>query len=96
MYYRQRPFGQPYRRLKNNEIATESELLSVTVICEDGALADYLSTTLYLMGKEAIPSYLDDARFSVIVIDNEQNVYVSSAIRDQFSIVAEGYTEVKE
>lgn len=73
---------------------SQSDLLSVTVISEDGALADYLSTTLYLAGKEAIPSYIDRENFSVIVIDKEQNVYISPSIRDRFTITANEYTEV--
>ena len=74
----------------------QSDLLSVTVISEDGALADFLSTTLYLAGKESIPAYIDHEDFSVIVIDNEQNVYISPAIRDRFAITSDRYTEASE
>lgn len=70
----------------NTGAPSRSDLLSVTVICEDGGLADYLSTTLYLAGSEAIDTYLADDRFAVIVIDKANRVYISPSLRDRFSI----------
>lgn len=69
----------------------DSDLLSVTVLCEDGGLADYLSTTLFIAGKEALASYLNDSRFDVIVIDSEGTVYLSDRIQSWFALTGDGY-----
>ncbi len=70
---------------------SESDLLSVTVICEDGGLADYLSTTLYIAGSEAIESYRNDPRFEVIVIDKNHNIYCSDSLKGKFVLTSEDY-----
>lgn len=59
-------------------------LISVSVICEDGALADYLSTTLFVLGKERALDALDDSRFGLILVDSDKNVYVSKGLMDDF------------
>lgn len=64
----------------------ESDLLSVTVICKDGGMADFLSTALYLAGSKAIESYLNDERFQVIVIDQKNQVYISPSLKERFTI----------
>ncbi len=64
----------------------DSDLISVTVVSKDGALADALSTTLFLAGKEAVSSYIDHPDFSVIVIDQDNHVYVSPALANRFTI----------
>ena len=70
----------------------DSDLISVTVVAKDGALADALSTTLFLAGKEAIASYINHPDFSVIVIDEENRVYVSPSLADRFTIEDDTFT----
>lgn len=60
-------------------------LISVSVLCEDGALADYLSTTLFVLGRETALAQLDDPRFDLILVDSDLNVYVSTRIRENFT-----------
>lgn len=69
----------------------ETDLLSVTVICPDGGLADFLSTTLYMAGSEAIPNYLNNDRFQVIVVDQDRQIYLSDALTDIFTLTNESY-----
>lgn len=57
--------GQPY----------ESDFYSVTVIGNDGALADYLSTLLFMTPKEGLMQLLDD--YSIIAFGKDNLVYVS-------------------
>lgn len=71
----------------------ESDLLSVSVISDDGGLSDYLSTTLFIAGKEAIADYIHDDRFAAIIIDKDNKVYLSDSIRDSFTLTnTEDYT----
>ena len=70
----------------------ESGLKSVTIVSKDGTLADALSTSLYIMGREkAIDfwrSHSDD--FDFIILDSDDKVLISSPIAKDFS--SEKYT----
>ena len=85
--------GKRYHHIFNPKTGypVESDLLSVTVIAKDGGLADYLSTTLYAAGSEFISSYLNDGRFSVIVVDAQKKVHVSKALAGRFELTGSGY-----
>lgn len=65
----------------------ESGLASVTVVSEDGTLADGLSTSLFIMGKEEAVSFWreSDSEFEVVLIDDEENIFVSEGLADSFS-----------
>lgn len=66
-------------------------LLSVTVVSEDGALADFLSTTLFIAGKENINQFINHNKFSIIAIDIDKNVYISDKIKNDFEITNDNY-----
>ena len=70
----------------------DSNLSSVTIICEDGGLSDYLSTTLFIAGKDHIHKYLNDERFEAIVIDSKNMVYLSESLKDSFELTNDKYT----
>ena len=74
----------------------DSDLMSVSVICEDGAMADFLSTTLFLAGREKAMEYAQEESFDFILIDKEKRVYLSDGIRPYFTPndEAEGYVFV--
>ena len=59
----------------------DSDLLSVSVICEDGTLADYLSTTLFVLGKETVLDCLDRRDFQLIAIGEDGNIYCSTSLK---------------
>ena len=62
----------------------ESDLAAVTVISEDGLLADFLSTTLFAAGKTALLENINNEKFDVIAVDTERNIYLSDGIKDSF------------
>lgn len=63
----------------------ESDLLSATIISEDGTLADAMSTSMYLMGLEKASEYWRDHRqeFDMILV-TEDKIYVTEGIADDF------------
>lgn len=72
----------------------DGDLISVSIICPDGGLADYLSTTLFLAGKEKALTYAEDSAFDFVLVDREKRIYVSKGICALFSLNedAQGYT----
>lgn len=69
----------------------ESGLTSVTIVAEDGTLADALSTSLFVMGaKKAEKFWRESGKdFDVILYTDDNNIIISQGIADSFS------TEIK-
>ncbi|MBQ9625302.1 MAG: FAD:protein FMN transferase [Clostridia bacterium] len=69
--------GKRYHHIfdHNTGMPYESDFYSVTVISEDGALADFLSTLAFMTKKEDIAPYLE--QYSVIAFGKDGNVYMS-------------------
>ncbi|MDO4313424.1 MAG: FAD:protein FMN transferase [Eubacteriales bacterium] len=65
----------------------ESGLISVTVVSEDGTLADGLSTSLFIMGKDEAVSFWREHsdEFDVILETEDRVLYVTEGIADKFS-----------
>ena len=65
----------------------DSGLKSVTIISSDGTLADALSTSLYIMGKDDALDYWREHQdqFDCILMDEDNELYVTSPIAGQFS-----------
>lgn len=64
----------------------ESDLTSVSVICTDGAMGDFLSTAIFLGGTENLHKYIDNQSYSIIAVDKDMNVYISRDLTDKFEI----------
>jgi thiamine biosynthesis lipoprotein len=76
----------------------QSDLLSVTVVCSDGAQADLMSTALWLMGKDAGWQLYETLQNTegffpseVIFVCQDHSVLVSDGISHDFSLTAENY-----
>ncbi|MBQ4101041.1 MAG: FAD:protein FMN transferase [Oscillospiraceae bacterium] len=63
-----------------------SDLTSVSVICLDGAMGDFLSTAIFLGGTANLHKYIDNPDYSIIAVDKSMNVYISSNLADKFEI----------
>ena len=61
-------------------------LASVTVVAEDGLLADGLSTALYIMGLEKASDFWRESRdFEAVFCTEARTVYVTAGLADRFS-----------
>ncbi len=62
-------------------------LISVTIVSEDGALADGLSTSLFVMGKEKAEQFWKDHsdQFETILVADDGEIYITEGIADQFT-----------
>lgn len=62
-------------------------LVSVTIVSADGTLADGLSTSLFIMGKEKAIAYWQEhsEEFDTILVDEDDMIYVTEGIADSFS-----------
>ena len=66
----------------------QSGLCSVAVVCSDGALADALSTALFVMGREKALAFYESKAydFEAIFIDQNGNVTTTKGLVDIFEI----------
>ena len=63
----------------------ESDLLSVTVVSEDGARADALSTALFLMGLEdAADFWRKDGGFDLVLVTEDRQVFITEGLEGSF------------
>lgn len=72
----------------------ESGLHSVTVIAKNGLLSDALSTACFVLGMEEGKKLLEKYDADGIFIDENNKVYVTPALKSDFTIQAEEYTLV--
>ncbi len=79
--------GMRYHHIMNPATAApaETDLMSVTAICEDGMYADFLSTWLFLLGLDEVLSRMDAIDAGIVAVDKDYNVYVSPSLRDAFT-----------
>ena len=74
----------------------ESGLSSVTIVSDDGTLADGLSTALYIMGKEAAVEFWRAHRddFDMVLLADDGAVTVSAGIADALTLSDDSAAEV--
>lgn len=65
----------------------DSGLLSVTVICEDGTLADCLSTAMFILGKDAALNYWrNNGGFEMVMITTDNEIFCTSGLVEVFNL----------
>ncbi len=68
----------------------DSDLTSVTIVCSEGLRADYLSTALFVMGREGAEAFWREHRdFSMILCDASGIIYVSEDLVSDFEVTGE-------
>ena len=72
----------------------DNSLLSATVICEDGAMADALSTAMFVMGEtNALRYWRTYGRdFQMILVTKDNEVVCTSGLIEEFSLENQNYT----
>ncbi len=72
---------------------TDNGIASVMVYSNDGALADALSTALFVMGLEQSLEFYEKNVFDyeAIIITKDRYIYVSDGLEDVFTITSEQY-----
>ena len=65
----------------------DSGLISATIVCDQGILADGLSTSLFIMGKDQAEKFWRESswNFDYILEDKEGTLYVTEGIADSLT-----------
>ncbi len=86
--------GVTYHHLLNPKTGypENNGLLSVTVVCDNGALSDALSTACFILGRENGMKLLEQYNAGGIFIDTNNKVYRSERLKNQFTIAKNRYT----
>lgn len=68
-------------------VPADSNLLSVTIVSQDGTLADGLSTSLYIMGLDKASDFWrsHSDKFQAIFIDSNNRLHVTEGLKDAIS-----------
>lgn len=66
-------------------------LTSVTIVCDQGYLADGLSTACFVLGMEKAGPLLEKYGAEAVFVDEDKNVYVTDGMMDQFELMKDGY-----
>ena len=85
--------GKRYIHIFDLESGTpcETDLTSVTVICNSGILSDLLSTLIYIEGTEGLGKFMQDPQLGIVAVTDKSTVYISENV--DFSITEDsGYT----
>lgn len=81
--------GKRYHHILNPKTGkpADSGLISVSIISSDGTLADGLSTSLFIMGKQKGIKYWqkNKDKFDVVWLENDGTVTITDGIEDVFS-----------
>lgn len=70
-----------------------SGLHSVTIVCQDGTMADCLSTTMFILGEEkALDYWRTYGGFEMILITDDDRIVCTQGLSDSFTLANENYT----
>lgn len=72
----------------------ENGLVSVTIVSDDGTLADGLSTSLFIMGKDKAVEFwkVHSDEFDAVLVADDGTIYVTEGIKDSFT--SDGTVEI--
>lgn len=73
----------------------DSDLISVTIVCDNGLLSDGLSTACFILGLEKSQTLLEKYNAEAVFVDKDKNVYVTDGLKDVFDLTNDNYKIVK-
>lgn len=73
----------------------DSDLISVTIVCDNGLLSDGLSTACFILGLEKSQTLLEKYNAEAVFVDKDKNVYVTDDLNDMFELTNDNYKIVK-
>ncbi len=81
--------GKKYAHILDPETGypAKSDFASVTVVCKSGILSDFLSTAIYIMGKDELLKRIDSLRkdgIAVVAVCESGEILVSRETKDNF------------
>lgn len=94
-YTRYMPGFPKYHHIFNpaSGYPVSNSLLSVTIVCGDGTLADCLSTAMYALGQtKAISYWRTYGGFDMIIINGNGEVICTSGLLERFDLKNSNYT----
>lgn len=87
-YFTDEETGKVYHHIMDPATGypADNELVSVTIVCGNGALADGLSTACFIMGVEKTISYWRQYQeiFDFVLITKDRKVYVTKSLQNSF------------
>lgn len=86
--------GVRYHHLLDSKTGypAETDLISVSIFSEDGALADALSTATFILGREKGEAFLANYKnLNYLLIDKNFKLWSSPMVRDQFKLLSKNY-----
>ncbi len=65
---------------------SQSDLVSVTIVCDKGVMGDGLSTALFVKGRQGAVDYWQNQEesFEMILLDDRENLYITPGLADSF------------
>lgn len=66
----------------------QSDIVSIGILCENGAEADFWSTALFVQGREKALEYFETGGEGLL-LDEDNTLYVSKALQASFELAAE-------
>ena len=85
--------GKRYHHILNPKTGypADTGTISATVVCENGALSDALSTMCILLPADRALKLVKSFDADVILIDEDKNVYMTEQASEQFTITNGDY-----
>lgn len=87
--------SKTYHHLINPESGNpiNNTLSSVTIICEDGTMADCLSTAMFILGESKSLNYWRTyGGFEMILINKDKHITCTKGLIEKFTLINEDYT----
>lgn len=87
--------GKTYHHLINpkNGYPISNSLLSVTIICEDGTMADCLSTAMFILGEtNALNYWRTYGGFEMIMVNSSNEIICTSGLIEEFTLANKSYS----